>query len=122
MRLCAYFGLGLPTGLRRTLSLPLTTNEIRRYLIGISRSQVALPVEHYLDRWSVIAAAALLAAVLHLVIVLFICGIDRKHRVQFLDAARPYSHANAALVVFSAAFLALTVLSGAQGDYRGLPR
>jgi hypothetical protein len=78
-----------------------------------------IPIEHYYrDRWSVIAAGALLAAVLHLVIVLFICGIDRKHRVRFLDAARPRSHANAVLVIFSAAFLALTVLSGAQGDYR----
>jgi hypothetical protein len=28
-------------------------------------------------------AAAPLAAVLHLVIVLFICDIDRKHRVRF---------------------------------------
>jgi hypothetical protein len=64
------------------------------------------------------AAAAALAAVLHLVIVLFICGIDRKHRVRFLDAARPYAHVNAVLVVFSAAFLALAVLSGAQGDYK----
>src|SRR5262249_17353787 len=61
-----------------------------------------LPVEHYLDHWNVIAAAALLAAVLHLVIVLFICGTDRKHRVRFLDAARPSAHADAALVVFSA--------------------
>jgi hypothetical protein len=33
---------------------------------------------------SVIAAAALLAAVLHLVIVLFIYGIDRKHRFDSL--------------------------------------
>src|SRR5262245_54264725 len=64
------------------------------------------------------AAAALLAATLHLVIVLFIWGIDRKHRVRFLDGARPYSHVNAVLVVFSAAFLALAVLSGAQGDYK----
>src|SRR5437667_11595222 len=56
------------------------------------------------------AAAAALAAVLYLVIVLFIYGIDRKHRVRFLDAARPYAHVNAVLVVFSAAFLALAVL------------
>jgi hypothetical protein len=74
----------------------------------------SLPVEHYLDRWNVIAAAALLAAVLHLVIVLFIRGTGRK-----LDPARSSSHANATLVVFSAAFLALAVLSGAQGDYKG---
>ena len=64
-------------------------------------------------------AATPLAAVLHLVIVLFICSVDRKHQVGFVDAARPYSHVNAILVVFSAAFLALAVLSGAQGDYKG---
>ena len=65
------------------------------------------------------AVAVLLAAALHFVIVLFICSIDHKHRVRFLDAARPYSHANVVLVVFSAAFLALTVFSGAEGDYAG---
>src|SRR6516162_9695876 len=52
-------------------------------------------------------AAALLAALLRLVIVLFIYRIDRKHR-DVLKPARPYSDVNAALVVFSAAFLALT--------------
>jgi hypothetical protein len=77
-----------------------------------------IPFEHYYhDRWSVITVAVPLAAVLHLVIVLFICGIDRKHRIQFLGVARSRSHANAALVIFSAAFLALTVISGVQGDY-----
>src|SRR5262249_43310557 len=64
-------------------------------------------------------AAALLAAVLHLVIVLFIFRIDRKHRNRFSYSSRPYSHVNAVLVVFSAAFLALTVLSGSRGDYEG---
>ena len=73
----------------------------------------SLPAEHYLDRWNVIAAAALLAAVLHLVIVLFIRGTGRKFD------PRSSSHANATLVVFSAAFLALAVLSGIQGDYKG---
>jgi hypothetical protein len=68
---------------------------------------------------SEIAAAALLAAVLQLVIVLFIYGIDRKHRVGFLDEVRPYSRANVVLVVFSAAFLGLTVVSGARDDYNG---
>jgi Glycosyltransferase family 87 len=67
--------------------------------------------------WNVIAAAALLAAVLHLVIVLFIYRIDRKHQGRFLDKVRPHSHANVVLVVFSAAFLAFAALTGAQGDY-----
>src|SRR5262249_25784365 len=64
------------------------------------------------------ATAALLAAALHLVIVLFIWGIDRRHRVRFFDGARPYSYVNAVLFVFSVAFLALAVLSGVQGDYK----
>jgi hypothetical protein len=77
-----------------------------------------LPVEHYLHLWNVIAAAVLLAALLHLMIVFFICGTDRKHRVRFAGAALSFSNANAALIVFSAAFLALAVFSGVQGDYR----
>ena len=44
----------------------------------------SLPVEHYLDRCSTYAAAVLLAAVLHFVIVLFICGIfSRRKQLQF---------------------------------------
>jgi hypothetical protein len=79
----------------------------------------SLPLQHYLDRWNVIAVAALLAAVLHLAIVLFVYGTDRAQRVRFFDARQAVSHANVPIVVFSAAFLALTVLSGAQGDYKG---
>jgi len=78
----------------------------------------SLPVEHYIERWNVVAVAALLAAVLHLAIVLFICGANHKQRIQFLDGTQ-LSRANAALIIFSATFLAVTVLSGARGDYRG---
>src|ERR1700720_2913710 len=56
-------------------------------------------------------SAALVAGLLHLVVFLFIYRLDRKHR-DVLKPARPYSDGNAALVVFSAAFLALAVLSG----------
>jgi hypothetical protein len=80
-----------------------------------------LPIEYFLNRWSVIAVAALLAATLHLLTVLFIYHIDHKHRVRFLDAERPSSQPrsrpNATLIMFSAAFLAFTVLSGSKGDY-----
>ena len=62
-------------------------------------------------------AAALLAVLLHVMIVLFIWRIDHKHRNRFLEAAHPYSRANVTLIVFSAAFLALAVLSGIHGDY-----
>jgi Glycosyltransferase family 87 len=64
-------------------------------------------------------AAALLALFLHLILVLFIRRIDRKLQARFLEVAQPPSYANAALVMFSAAFLALAVLSGIHGDYRG---
>jgi Glycosyltransferase family 87 len=74
-------------------------------------------VERYLSLWSVIAVALPLAAILHLVIVLFICDLDRKQAAQRLDAARAYRRCNAVLVTYSATFLALTVLSGDQGIY-----
>ena len=81
----------------------------------------SLPIEHYLDRWSVIAAAVQIATILHLVIVLFIGSIDRKHRLLLLKAPRPDLCTNFVLIAFSAAFLALTALSWAHGDYPGLP-
>jgi uncharacterized membrane protein len=80
------------------------------------KSHRSLPLEHYLDRWSVTAAAVLIAMVLHLAIVLFIGHIDRKHRLSATPTA--LSRINFILVAFSAAFLALTVLSWVQGDYK----
>ena len=65
-----------------------------------------------------LAAAALLAAVLYILIVIFIFWMDRKHQVRFADTAQPYLHPNVTLVVFSAAFLTVAVLSGIQGDYK----
>jgi hypothetical protein len=82
-----------------------------------SRFQRSLPVEHYLDGWSEIAGAIQLAAILHLVIVLFIRAVDRKHRVLSLDTARVDSRTNIILVVFSAGFLAVSILAGVRGDY-----
>ena len=79
------------------------------------KSHRSLPLEHYLDRWSVFAAAVLIAIVLHLAIVLFIGRIDRKHRLP--DTTRACSRINFILIAFSAAFFAVTVLSWAQGDY-----
>jgi Glycosyltransferase family 87 len=80
------------------------------------KSHKSLPLEHYLDRWSVTAAAVLIAMVLHLAIVLLIGRIDRKHRLSATPTA--LSRINFILIAFSAAFLALTVLSWAQGDYK----
>jgi uncharacterized membrane protein len=57
----------------------------------------------------------LIAMVLHLAIVHFIGSNDRKHRLSATPTAHPRN--NLILIAFSAAFLALTVLSWAQGDY-----
>jgi hypothetical protein len=79
------------------------------------KSHRSLPLEHYLDRWSVFAAAVSIAIVLHLAIVLFIGRLDRRHRLP--DTTRAYSRINFILIAFSAAFFAGTVLSWARGDY-----
>jgi hypothetical protein len=73
------------------------------------------PIEHYLNRWSVIATAVQIATILHLGIVLFIQSIDRKRQLLFLPQVDLY--ANIILVAFAAAFFALTILSGVRGDY-----
>src|SRR6516165_7044805 len=70
------------------------------------KSHRSLPLEHYLDRWSVTAAAVLIAMVLHLAIVLFIKSIDRKHRRSATPTA--LSRINFILIAFSAVFLTLT--------------
>jgi uncharacterized membrane protein len=77
----------------------------------------SLPIEHYLEIWSVIAAAVQIATILHLVIVLFIRSIDRKQRLLLCKVPRADLYTNFVLIAFSAAFLALTALSGAHGDY-----
>jgi Glycosyltransferase family 87 len=75
----------------------------------------SLPIEYYLERWTAITVAVLIATILHLVIVLFIRSIDRKHRLLPLKTRRG---TNFVLIVFSAAFLALTALTWVHGDYR----
>ncbi|MGB8743007.1 MAG: hypothetical protein WCD52_23010 [Xanthobacteraceae bacterium] len=75
-----------------------------------------LPVAYH-DRWSMIAAVVPLAAILHLIIIISIGAIDRKKPEALLD--RSNSLINVVLTLFSAAFLALTVLSGDRLDYTG---
>ncbi len=60
-----------------------------------------------------------IAAILHLVIILFIVAIDRKHGVPPLSnaRARTLTLTNVLFVVFSGAFLALSMLSRVRGDY-----
>jgi len=78
----------------------------------------SLPIEHYLESWRVVAAAVQIATILHLMIVLFIRRIDRKHRLLLLKTPRADLYTNFILIAFSAAFLALTALSWIHGDYR----
>jgi hypothetical protein len=81
------------------------------------QGHTSLPLEHYLGRWNAMAAAVPIAMMLHLVIVLCIRSMDRKTPPP--DASRARLRINFALTLFSAAFLALTALSWAQGDYPG---
>ncbi len=58
-----------------------------------------------------------IAATLHFAIVFFIGAINRKHLGDPGGAARASTYTNIVLVVFSAAFLAFTMLSRVRGDY-----
>jgi hypothetical protein len=78
----------------------------------------SLPIEHYLDRWSMMAAAVQIAMSLHLMIVLFIRRTEYKYRIVLHKTLGADLRTNFVLNVFSAAFLALTVLSWIRGDYR----
>jgi hypothetical protein len=66
------------------------------------------PLEHYLDRWGVFVSAALLGGVLHLAFVLGIRHLGRRNESP--------SRSDVFLVLFAAAFLALTALVR-RGDY-----
>ena len=109
--------IGFAYGIAPTIIAAAYNEQSLSVLNWFFQSHRSLPLEHYLDRWSVTAAAVLIAMVLHLAIVLFIGRIDRKHRLSATPTA--LSRINFILIAFSAAFLALTVLSWAQGDYKG---
>ena len=82
----------------------------------------SLPVDHYLDRWSVISRTLQLAAMLHLIIILFIRAIDSKRSSSPIEIERANSQINLVLIVFSAAFLTVSILSQARGDYNAYIR
>lgn len=63
------------------------------------------PLEHYFHLWGDFAAAVLIAGVFHLALVLLVRRVIEDRRAARL------------LVVFAAAFLAVTVLSGPRHDY-----
>src|SRR5262245_64309695 len=76
----------------------------------------SLPIEHYLNRWSVFAHAVSIAIALHLAIVLLIRRIDRDQCSS--DMTKSRSRINVILIVFAAAFFTVTVSSWVQGDYK----
>ena len=78
-----------------------------------------LPLGHYLELWNAITTAVLIATMLHLVIVLFIASGERKYSPLLGNSTKPDPRTNFVLIVFSAAFLALTALSAMRGDYPG---
>src|SRR5262249_55289824 len=57
--------------------------------------------------------------ILHLALVLFVIGIDLKHRVRPPNTLGRAQSVNFVLIAFSAAFLALTALSWVRADYPG---
>src|SRR5262245_13078825 len=87
------------------------------YTPTIVSGEAAIPIKYYVDRWNMVAAAVPLAVILHLVIVLFIGKMDRVKPGFSLKPGASDSLVNVALIVFSAAFLALTVLSADRWDY-----
>src|ERR1700692_2975704 len=64
-----------------------------------------------------IAVAVPIAAILYLIVVLFIGSIDRKRGPRTLAFVAANSRTNMALLIFSAGFFAVTILSGARGTY-----
>lgn len=68
------------------------------------------PLEHYLGLWSDLAGAVLIAGALHLAFVLIVVRLGR-------EKGPGEARANLVLILFGAAFLALTVLSGPRHDY-----
>lgn len=68
------------------------------------------PLEHYLGLWSALAGAVLIAGALHLAMVLVIVRLGR-------DRSPGATRVDLVLILFGAAFLALTVLSGPRHDY-----
>jgi hypothetical protein len=85
----------------------------------VFEGHTSLSIGHYLDRWSVTAAALQIAMILHLALVLFIVRIDLKHRVRLPNTPGSALNFNFVLIAFSAAFLALTALSWVRADYPG---
>ena len=89
------------------------------FLNWVFQGRRSLPVEHFLQRWNVIAAAVLIAALLHFLIVVLIESIDRRHRSRLVEPAKSGLWTNSVLIGFSAAFLGLTAASWGPGDYSG---
>jgi hypothetical protein len=107
------FWVGLAYGLAPNIITAAYSERSVSILNWVFQGHRALPLEYYLSRWSMIAAALQIAMMLHLVIVLFIVGNDIKRPSSPKVALR----ANLVIIVFSGGFLVLTVLTEMFGDY-----
>jgi hypothetical protein len=76
-----------------------------------------LPAEHYLHSWQVVAGAIQIAMILHLLIVLFLGRIERKHKLRYSEPMKTNANTNTVLIAFSAVFLATAAITGSRGDY-----
>jgi hypothetical protein len=72
------------------------------------------PVDRALERWRVASSAVLIAAGLHLTVVLFLRWWDRRPGGE---GSRERRRVDLGLIVVSLAFFAVTILSGSRQDY-----
>jgi Glycosyltransferase family 87 len=111
--------VGFAYGVAPNIIIAAYNEQSLRILNWVFHGHRSLPVEHFLARWSAIAAAVLIAALLHFLIVLFIESIDRKYRLRLVDPPKSDLSGNSVLIAFSAAFLGLTAASWTRLDYSG---
>jgi len=113
------FWIGFAYGVAPNILIAAYNEQSLTILNWVFQGHRSLPVEHFLERWSVIAAAVLIASILHFLIVMFIENIDGKYRLRLVDTPKSALCSNSVLIAFSAAFLGLTATSWARGDYSG---
>src|SRR5262249_51098105 len=109
--------IGFANGVAPNIIADAYNEQSLSVLNWVFQGRKSLPIGHYFDRWSEITTAVLIATILHLLIVVFIVGSDRKYPLLLGTSSKPDTRTNFVLIVFSAAFLALTALSPTWGDY-----
>src|SRR5207248_9914174 len=92
--------IGFAQGIGRNVIAAAYNQQSLQVLNWIFQNHRSEPLDHYLDRWSMIASAVPIAMIMHLLIVLLIERFDRKHRPLLHGAVR-CSPSNATLITFS---------------------